>query len=146
MCGLGSSTLGFEALEARVLYLAYGVVEVKLGGKVPSAVVGVWTTNVVCVNGKEGIVWRHPRCPTVEKLHQKIELGGVISRGKQRKGSGGTNHVSHRISLEAKLLSEVKEDVFDFLFGERNLTIDRPGGVRLAGAWRCSVVDKGWGG
>jgi hypothetical protein len=28
----------------------------------------------------------------------------------------GTDHIPHRISLEAKLLSEVKEDVFNLFF------------------------------
>lgn len=42
---------GLEALEAGVLNLADGIVKVELGGKVPLAIVGMLTANVVGMKG-----------------------------------------------------------------------------------------------
>lgn len=63
---------------------------------------------------------------------------------KNTQSGGVTYHIPHGISLETKLLGEVEEDIFNFLFGERNLALCRPSGI----SFPCAgpVVNDGRGG
>ena len=81
------------------------VVQIKVGGKVPLAVVGVVAADVVGVKGEESLVGRHARCTRIEQSHQVIE------------------HVAHAVTLETELGGQIEEDVFDLLLGERNLSV-----------------------
>lgn len=113
--GLARGLASESAYAARV-GLADGVVEVELSGKVPLAVVGVLSSDVVGVEGEEGLVGRHARGARVELDHEVVV------------------HVAHRIALESELVGEVDEDVLDLLLGEGDLLFVAPGGVGLAQA------------
>ena len=76
----------FEALKPGVLGLADSVVEVELGGKVPFAVVGVLTADVVSVEGEKCLVRCHAGSPRIKKLHEEIKLD---DRDENELGEGG---------------------------------------------------------
>ena len=88
-----------KALESGILGLADGIIEVKLGSKVPFAIVCMATTDVVRMECEKGLIRGHSRGPRVKELHEEVE------------------HVPHRVTLEAKLLGQVEKNIFD-LSGE----------------------------
>lgn len=63
-----------QALKPRILGLTNGVIEIELSSKVPLAVIGVLSTNVVGVDSEEGLVRAHSRSPRVQQLHEEVEL------------------------------------------------------------------------
>jgi hypothetical protein len=65
---------GAKAVEARILCLAHSIIKVKLCGKVPFSVVGIVTTDVVGMEGEEGLVRGHAGCPTIQEMHQEVKL------------------------------------------------------------------------
>jgi len=72
-----TTTLRAEALKAWVLSVTDSVVEIKLGGKVPLAVVCMLATDIVRVKGEEGLIWRHAGRTAVKKLHCEVELSSL---------------------------------------------------------------------
>ena len=94
--------------------LADSVVEVELGGKVPLAVVGVFATDVVGVQGQQGLLWAHTTSSRVEQNHEVIK------------------HIAHVITLETEFVGEVDKDVLDLFLRKRNLHIHGPSRVWLA--------------
>ena len=94
--------------------LADSIVQVELGGEVPLAVVGVFATDVVRVQGQQGLLWAHTTSSRVEQNHEVIK------------------HIAHVIPLETELVGEVDKDVFDLFFRKRNLHIHGPSRVWLA--------------
>lgn len=73
-------------MEAGVLGLANGIVEIELRSEIPLAIVCMLTADVVCMEGEEGLVGTHAGSPGVELLHEKIKLG----RGEEWEWEGGT--------------------------------------------------------
>jgi hypothetical protein len=69
-----AATLRAEALETGVLGMADGIVKVKLGGKVPFAVVCVLATDIVGMKGKKCLVGRHSGRAAVKELHREVKL------------------------------------------------------------------------
>jgi hypothetical protein len=67
-------TLRAEALKTRVLSMTDSVVEIKLGGKVPLAVICVLATDIVRVESEQCLVGGHARCTAVKQLHREVEL------------------------------------------------------------------------
>lgn len=146
--GLGACRLGValhapEALQARILGLADGVVEVELCGEVPLPVVRVLTTDVVRMHGEKCLIRSHARRSRIKEGHQKVELSSLrVSarrwkqtwKGDEAAGCEGrwTHHVTHRVFLESELLSEVEEDILDLLRRHGYLTFRGPGGIWLA--------------
>ena len=51
-------------------------------------------------------------------MHQEIELEGIKGERERKRKSVATNHVTHGIFLESKLVGEVKEYIFYFLHGD----------------------------
>jgi hypothetical protein len=64
-----------ETLQAWILRLTDSIVEVELSSKVPLAVVGVLTTDIISMESDKGLVWGHAGSPRVEKMHGKVKLG-----------------------------------------------------------------------
>lgn len=60
--------------KTRILSFANDIIKVELGSEIPFEVVSVLAANIVCMKGKDRLVWRHPGGPRVEELHGKIEL------------------------------------------------------------------------
>ena len=110
LLGPAEAGLGLRAREA-----ADGVVQVKVGGEVPLAVVGVVAADVVGVEGQQGLVRRHPGGPRVKQHHEVVI------------------HVAHAIPLEAELGGQVNEDVLNLLLRERDLGVRGPRGVGFTG-------------
>jgi hypothetical protein len=69
-----TATLRPEALKAWVLSMTNGIVEIKLGSKVPLAVICVLAPDVVRVEGEECLVGGHARRTTVKQVHREVEL------------------------------------------------------------------------
>jgi hypothetical protein len=69
-----TTMLQVEALETRILGMANSIIEVKLCGKVPLAIVCVLTTNVVGMEGEKCLIGRHSRCMAVKEVHHKVKL------------------------------------------------------------------------
>jgi len=69
-----AATLGAEALKTGVLGMTNGVVEIKLGGKVPLAVVCVLPPDIIRVEGEECLIGGHAGCTAVKQLHCEVEL------------------------------------------------------------------------
>ena len=63
---------GSDSSETGVVGCTDGIVEIELSGKVPFSVVGVFTTNVIGVEGKESLIGRHSRSSRVELDHEEI--------------------------------------------------------------------------
>ena len=104
--------------------MANGVVEVELGGKIPFTVVGIWTTNVIRMEGEESLICSHSGRSRVEELHSEIKLIDMQMGGekgdKRHQISAeiiGTHHIPLGVPLEAKLLGEIQKDVLDFFMG-----------------------------
>lgn len=68
-----------QPLQTRVLRLSHSIIEVELRSKVPFAVVGMLTTDIVRMNGNQRLVGRHTRRARVEKLHEEVELGEILT-------------------------------------------------------------------
>ncbi|KAH3665928.1 hypothetical protein OGAPHI_004117 [Ogataea philodendri] len=94
------------------------IVEIKLGSKVPFLVISRVTTNVVGVQGKQGLGWRHSRGPRVQHGHEVVK------------------DVSHGVSLETEAVGEVNEDVLDLLDGNWSLVICGPCWIRVS--WKSN--------
>jgi len=59
-CGLDGAALDTsQSLKTRVLGLPNGVVKIELGGKVPFPIVCMLTTDVISVEGEEGLIRGH---------------------------------------------------------------------------------------
>ena len=117
-CGLDRAALdASQSCETRVLRLPNSVVKIELGGKVPFTIVCVLTTNVISVEGEEGLIGRHAGGAGVQLVHQKVKLEEEHEGGRGEGCKGVTDHVAHGIFLESKLVAEVKEDIFYFLRG-----------------------------
>jgi hypothetical protein len=70
-----TATLGPEALKTWVLSMTNGIIEIKLGSKVPLAVICVLPPDVVRVKGEECLVGRHARRTAIKQVHREVELG-----------------------------------------------------------------------
>ena len=93
---------------------ANSIIQVQMGGKVPPAVVGIFSTNVIGMEGQKSLVWRHAGGTRIEQSHEMIV------------------HVAHAVTLEAELSGQVQEDILDLLLCARNLSLSSPSWVRLA--------------
>ena len=109
--GLAGTTGGLAELHVGE---ADGVIEIKVGGEVPLAVIGVLAADVVGVQGQQGLIGGHAGGAGIEQGHEMIE------------------HVAHAVALEAELGRQVHEDVLDLLLGEGNLGLGGPGRVWFA--------------
>ena len=69
-----TATLRPEALKTWVLSMTNGIVKIKLGSKVPLAVICVLAPDVVRVEGKECLVGGHARRTAVKQVHREVEL------------------------------------------------------------------------
>ena len=92
------------------------IVEIEMSCEVPPSVVGILSTNVVRVQRQKSLVRGHTRSTRIQQCHQMVEL------------------VSHTVSLETELGSEIEEDFLDLLFRQGNLSVGGPCGIRLARA------------
>jgi hypothetical protein len=124
---LGSGSLGLDVLlsspgdradssETGVVHGSDSIVKIELGGKVPFSVVGVFTSNVVCVEGEKSLVGRHSRCSRVELDHEKVV------------------DISGRVLLETEFIGKVDENILDLLLGERDVGLGRPCGLDISEA------------
>ena len=65
-CGLDGAALdASQSLKARVLRLPNGVIKIELSGEIPFAVVCMLATDVISVEGKEGLIGGHAGGPGV---------------------------------------------------------------------------------
>lgn len=94
LAGLASPPVGLSELHVGK---SNRVIEIKMSSKVPAAVVGVLTSDVVGMEREKSLVGRHAGSTGVEQGHQVVE------------------HVAHAVTLETELSCQVEEDVFDLL-------------------------------
>ena len=71
---VATTMLRVEVLETRILDMANSIVEVKLCGKVPLAIVCMLTTDIVGMEGEKCLIGRHSRCMAVKEVHHKVKL------------------------------------------------------------------------
>jgi hypothetical protein len=92
--GLSRSAVSFPKLHVGK---TNGIIQIKVGSEIPFSVIGIIASNIISVEREESLVWGHPGSSRVEESHQMIV------------------HVPHAVTLEAKLCSEIQEDVLYFL-------------------------------
>lgn len=100
--------------KTRIVDGSDGIVEVELRGKVPFSVVGVFTTDIVGVEGEKSLVGRHSRRSRIELDHEKVV------------------DISGRVLLETEFVGEIDEDVLDLLLRQRDVGLGRPGGLAVS--------------
>jgi hypothetical protein len=137
-----------EALETRVLSMANGIIKIKLGGKVPLAVICMLTANIVGMEREKCLVGRHPGRTTVKEVHCKVELRQFYEQQMPNGEYVGlaTYHVPHRVSLKAKFLLEVEEYVLYFLLRKWDRALGSPRRIRLTATavLSCSKITQRW--